>query len=237
MLKLWLKANRPRAAVLLALSVLFQAVSAYSLYLISPQLNSLIGGKFTWLFGLALLKLALDLFGNLLLAVNNYLFSQQSQAAIDSYRQNLLQAYYDSNDQWPTADLQNDLVNNLQVINQDYWQSIYYFVNNVLYAFFVSVAILSFNWQLVLCAWAIAIVALFVPKLFEEKSSAATEAVVNRNQKYLQALDQWLAAIEELRRFSLKRYCAGSLVRKAKNWRTPGSSGKLACQSRNSRKK
>lgn len=205
MLKLWLKANRPRAAVLLALSVLFQAVSAYSLYLISPQLNSLIGGKFTWLFGLALLKLALDLFGNLLLAVNNYLFSQQSQAAIDSYRQNLLQAYYDSNDQWPTADLQNDLVNNLQVINQDYWQSIYYFVNNVLYAFFVSVAILSFNWQLVLCAWAIAIVALFVPKLFEEKSSAATEVVVNRNQKYLQALDQWLAAIEELRRFSLKK--------------------------------
>lgn len=87
MLKLWLKANRPRAFALAAISVVFQAMSAYSLYLISPQLNSLIGGNFAWLLRLALLKLALDLSGNLLLAVNSYLFSQQSQEAIDSYRQ------------------------------------------------------------------------------------------------------------------------------------------------------
>ncbi len=90
MLKLWLKANRPRAFALAAISVVFQAMSAYSLYLISPQLNSLIGGNFAWLLRLALLKLALDLSGNLLLAVNSYLFSQQSQEAIDSYRQKML---------------------------------------------------------------------------------------------------------------------------------------------------
>ena len=205
MLKLWLKANRPRAFALAAISVVFQAMSAYSLYLISPQLNSLIGGNFAWLLRLSLLKLSLDLSGNLLLAVNSYLFSQQSQEAIDSYRQKRLRGCYEGDEQWKPADVQNDLVNNLKVINQDYWQSIFYFVNNVLYAFFVSVAILSFNWQLVLCAWVIALVALFVPKLFEEKSSTATESAALCNQKYLQALEQWLSAIEELRRFSLKK--------------------------------
>ena len=149
--------------------------------------------------------------------MSNYIFTKQTQGTLHSIRYKYIENYFFSFEQKSTSSIENTLVSNLRLISEDYFQNIFYIVNDILYILFVSLALASFNWILLIFIYFVAFISIVVPNLFNNLIKTSTYNVTIKNDQFLNVVKNWLQALDEIRRFSIKRVLKSYISKSSAN--------------------
>lgn len=128
-----------------------------------------------------------------------YIWSKQVEELNHKVRQELASRYFEKTSS--TTLMQNQMINDLALIKENYansWLQIFY---NLMIAVGVLFSLLSFHWSLCLLSAVVAFLQILVPKLLETKLEEVGQNVSNANFQYLKQLGYWLIGISEIRRF------------------------------------
>lgn len=130
-----------------------------------------------------------------------YLFSKQTQKYIHSIRHNLISKYF--HDKAPkVAEIENELNSNLQVLTKNYADKSLSIIQSCFLLVTSIGSLLLMNWMLTLLALILSVITLYIPRFTRQRASNATQKVVNRNSKYLLAIEEWFNGLEELRKYT-----------------------------------
>ncbi len=100
--------------------------------------------------------------------------------------------------------MENHLGNDLQLVQESYYDVLFYFVCDFIYILLTIGTLFSFHWLLVAYALLVALLAVLVPKLLEKYTNKATEKVSSKNADFLHAIEKWFNGLAELRRYQNK---------------------------------
>lgn len=201
-LKDYFKANRQRALLVLLLVTLTQAATTIYTYLTTPELNAIAQGKFSFFLELILVQFLIGQVCNISFNLGSVQNTKQTQALFHQVRQKMIRHFY----QKPAkvSEMENHLGNDLQLIQENYYNIYFYFVCDLIYIILTIGTLFTFHWILVAYTLTITALAIIVPKLMENYTNLATEAVSLQNKRFLQVLEKWFAGLEELRRYQNK---------------------------------
>ena len=199
-----IKTNLLLFIVIIVLEFLFAAGSATSSYIIQFAYNQLVKNILLGFLLIIASSVFLSFVSYILSSLATYLFSKQTQKYIHSIRHKLISKYY--HDKAPkVAEMENELNSNLQVLTKNYAdQSLSIIQSGFLLVTSIS-SLLLMNWMLTLLAIILSVITLYIPRFTRQKASNATQKVVNRNSKYLLAIEEWFNGLEELRKYTAFR--------------------------------
>lgn len=128
--------------------------------------------------------------------------TRQTQDLFHQVRQKIVAHYY----QKPAkvSEMENHLGNDLQLVQESYYDVLFYFVCDFIYILLTIGTLFSFHWLLVAYALLVALLAVLVPKLLEKYTNKATEKVSSKNADFLHAIEKWFNGLAELRRYQNK---------------------------------
>lgn len=202
-LKEYLKTNYRRAFLVLFLITLTQAATTLYTYLTSPELNAIAQGKFIVFFELIAGQFVIGQICNSSFNIASVQNTKQTQCLFHEVRQDIVKHYYQKPDK--VAEMENHLGNDLQMIQNSYYDVYFYFACDLIYVLFTIGTLFTFHWILVAYSLVISFFAIAVPKLLEEYTNKATEKVSAKNAQFLNLLENWFNGIEELRRYRNKK--------------------------------
>lgn len=197
------------ALICLALSSMLTALASFALTWEVDALRNRSFSNFCWLLGLQL--------GCLLFkALTSYASTVLWQAAVQAYlhvcRQELVGHAFDYvQDQ--AAQLQNDLLKQLNIVATDYLVAYRRVISEVATIITTGAALLSFHYSLLILAALFAFVQIKLPDLFAGKLQVATNQVAQQNKSYLKSLADWLNGLSELRRYAAGEWFEQSLAK------------------------
>jgi len=187
-----IKTNLLLFIVIIVLELLFAAGSATSSYIIQFAYNQLVKNIL-----IGFLIIIAYIFSSLA----TYLFSKQTQKYIHSIRHNLISKYF--HDKAPkVAEIENELNSNLQVLTKNYADKSLSIIQSCFLLVTSIGSLLLMNWMLTLLALILSVITLYIPRFTRQRASNATQKVVNRNSKYLLAIEEWFNGLEELRKYT-----------------------------------
>lgn len=204
-------ANKWRLLLIIILVIAAVGLLSSGQYLSVPAYNylkKLVFGPFLFFIGLSILA---DFLATILKSIVEYLYSKQIQEYLHQIRSKISQNLYltrTSN----TAKVQNNLLNNLTKLTQDFAQPLLKIFDEGLYIISSIGILFSFNWILVVLTILFTIISLALPKLFETVNSNATFRVTKSNEKLLNAIQKWTNGLDELRRYASFRIFDSSMV-------------------------
>lgn len=204
MIKKWIKTNPCRALLILLFSVILQIFSTISYYLVNPMLNAVMAGDFKIFFTIIISKFIVDQISNGSLSYNNYLYEAQTQNFYHDLREKNVNFFVEK--PLGLSEMENDLTSNLELLSKNYFMQIFIIFNDLLYVICVSAALLSYSWILVTYSFTIAIISLLIPKIFKKISITATNNISVANNKFLEAIYQWIIALNEIRRYRIGKH-------------------------------
>lgn len=201
-LKDYFKINHQRAFLVLFLITLTQAATTVYTYLTSSQLNALSQGKFVYFVVLIAVQFIFGQICNISFNYSNVQNTRQTQDLFHQVRQKIVAHHY----QKPAkvSEMENHLGNDLQLVQESYYDVLFYFVCDFIYILLTIGTLFSFHWLLVAYALLVALLAVLVPKLLEKYTNKATEKVSSKNADFLHAIEKWFNGLAELRRYQNK---------------------------------
>lgn len=128
-----------------------------------------------------------------------YIWSKQVEELNHKVRQELSNHYFETTSN--TALMQNQMINDLSLVKENYansWLQIFY---NSTIAIGVLFSLLSFHWSIGVLSAVVAFIQILMPKILEEKLEKAGQNISTANRQYLKKLGYWLIGISEIRRF------------------------------------
>lgn len=202
-LKQYYETNRCRALLTLILVVFTQAATTVDTYLTSSQINAIAKSQFILFLKLLLLQFIFGQICNISYNLANIQNTKQTQRLFHQVRQNLLHHFYRKQKLTVSA-MKNNLSNNLQVLEDNYFNNYFNFACDFSYVILTIGALFTFHWLLVIVALLITILAIIVPKFFEKYTNCATQKMAKENDHFLNTLEKWFSGLAELRRFENK---------------------------------
>ncbi|MDF7638331.1 ABC transporter ATP-binding protein [Lactobacillus sp. ESL0791] len=215
-LKGLIKTNWLRAILVLGIYVVYSYAGTMQEYVFKYVTNELAGGKLPQFFFWLLVQIGMGLLTVLLLPLATCLFTKQIQEYVHQLRSKLLQYYYFAGSE-KVADMQNDLVNNMKVLTDDYatpWISIW--SNLIIMAMSIGV-LFSLHWSLILATIVAGIIVMLLPKIMEKKTATATSVAAKKNATFLNTVANWFGGLNELRRYSASSRLNRELRQSSKN--------------------
>lgn len=202
-LKDYIRTNRQRAVLVLLLVTLTQATTTIYTYLTSPQLNAIASGKFTLFLELIAVQFVIGQICNVSFNLGSVQNTKQTQALFHQVRQRMVRHYYQQPAE-KVSEMENHLGNDLQLIQESYYNVYFYFVCDFIYIILTIGTLFTFHWVLVVYTLLDTLLAVTIPKLMEKYTNKATETISIQNKHFLQLLEKWFAGLDELRRYQNK---------------------------------
>ncbi|MCT7755246.1 MAG: ABC transporter transmembrane domain-containing protein, partial [Lactobacillus iners] len=196
-----IKTNLLLFIVIIVLELLFAAGSATSSYIIQFAYNQLVKNILIGFLIIIASSVFLSFVSYIFSSLATYLFSKQTQKYIHSIRHNLISKYF--HDKAPkVAEIENELNSNLQVLTKNYADKSLSIIQSCFLLVTSIGSLLLMNWMLTLLALILSVITLYIPRFTRQRASNATQKVVNRNSKYLLAIEEWFNGLEELRKYT-----------------------------------
>ncbi|PXZ12998.1 hypothetical protein DM476_11750 [Lactobacillus helveticus] len=153
-----------------------------------------------------ILSASFQFLDTVLRAVNVVLYNQQIQDCFHKIRNNISKHFIDTNEK-NIAEIQNDLNSNMEQLNSKYATPLLVLIRRALTIVFSIGILITFHWSLVVLTLILSIIGLYVPKAFENLTSAATFTVTQKNKNLFDTIEKWARGLDELRRYgSFNRY-------------------------------
>lgn len=128
---------------------------------------------------------------------NKYLQQDLNQQV----RAKIVKHYYDDQKQHTVAEMQNRLTNDLTLINENYFDSIFNLIYGTVLIICVLFYLILLSWQLLLVICLMVGISLLLPKLAAKPLQKANQMISDSNQQYLDVLNDWLSGLEQIRQF------------------------------------
>lgn len=202
-LKDYFKINRRRALLVLFFITLTQATTTVYTYLTSPQLNALSQGKFVYFIELIAVQFILGQICNVSFNYSNVQNTRQTQDLFHQVRQKIVAHYYQ--EPAKVSEMKNHLGNDLQLVQESYYDVLFYFVCDFIYILLTIATLFTFHWLLVAYTLIDTLLAVVVSKLLEKYTNQATETVSSKNANFLHVIENWFNGLAELRRYQNKK--------------------------------
>ena len=130
-----------------------------------------------------------------------YLNKSQEQDLNDQIRTKIVSHYYHDGKNHEVGAMQNRLTNDLSMINDNYYEPIFNLIYGIVTMIAVLIYLILLNWQLLIVIALMVAVSLVLPKITEKPLQKATQLISDRNQAYLDSLNDWLSGLEQIRQF------------------------------------
>lgn len=184
-----IKTNLLLFIVIIVLELLFAAGSATSSYIIQFAYNQLVKNILIGFLIIIASSVFLSFVSYIFSSLATYLFSKQTQKYIHSIRHKLISKYF--HDKAPkVAEMENELNSNLQVLTKNYADKSLSIIQSSFLLVTSIGSLLLMNWMLTLLALILSVITLYIPRFTRQRASNATQKVVNRNSKYLLAIEE-----------------------------------------------
>ncbi|WP_311317980.1 ABC transporter transmembrane domain-containing protein [Lactobacillus delbrueckii] len=142
------------------------------------------------------------LLGSLLDQVTDYFWELHLEKYFHQIRQEVLAHAY-AEAAGTKENLQNELTNDLEMLKEQYADSIGGIVHSAVLLALVAGSLASFRWSLLLLVIAVSALQMYLPRVLDEPLQKATDKISASNRKYLQTLADWLNGIDTLRRYAV----------------------------------
>lgn len=129
--------------------------------------------------------------------INKYL----QQDMNNQVRTKIVKHYYDDQKQHVISEMQNRLTNDLTMINENYYESVFALIYGIGLIISTIVYLLLLSWQLLIVICLMVIVSLLLPKLIAKPLERANQMISDSNQVYLDTLNDWLSGLGQIRQF------------------------------------
>ncbi|BDR61132.1 ATP-binding cassette domain-containing protein [Lactobacillus xylocopicola] len=196
-----IKVNNKRAFWVIFLYLMFAITGTIDLYIYQYAINNLGSGNLSGFIYWQIIELIPTICGLFILPTASYLFNKQIQEYVDELRTRMVKYLYATN-HLTTSEMQNHLQNNLDLLTNDYalpWISI---LSNLFIILLSLGALLSLNWIFVILTAFFIVLDLYLPKVMAEKTAKASMQVSKQNGMFLTVIGEWIAGLNELRRYN-----------------------------------
>ncbi|BDR61131.1 ATP-binding cassette domain-containing protein [Lactobacillus xylocopicola] len=136
-----------------------------------------------------------DMSASYLLATHMREFNQQ-------LREKVLRHLYDEKRNYQVTEVENQLTNDLNMVNDQYFNLLPTICVFLGYIIFSVIALLTINWTLLLITLLTVLISMLLPKLIDKPIQRAMENVSIKNRQYLDLVEKWLGGIAELQRYA-----------------------------------
>lgn len=201
-LKQYFQTNKKHALLVLFLITLTQVATTIYTYLTSPELDAISQGKFSLFLILIACQFIIGQICNSSFNLASVENTKQTQNLFHNVRQKVARHYYQHPEK--LSEMENHLGNDLQIIQDSYYNVYFYFLCNVIYIILTIGTLFTFHWLLVAFTLIDTFLAIVVPKLLEKYTNKATQEVSNKNAKFLNTIQNWFDGLDELRRYKNK---------------------------------
>ncbi|WLS85022.1 ABC transporter transmembrane domain-containing protein [Lactobacillus apis] len=200
--KTFYRTNRLRVWVIAFSSLMQPFVLIAAAYLNMLEINTLRDhNKKAWLI-IVLASLLGYLLSNFFDMVYNYLLATHIREFNQQLRGKILRHLYDEKRTYQVAEVENQLTNDLNMVNDQYFNLLPTICNFLGYIIFSVIALLTINWTLLVITLLTVLCSIFLPKLIDKPIQKAMENVSLKNSQYLDLIEKWLSGITELQRYA-----------------------------------
>lgn len=102
---------------------------------------------------------------------------------------------------YQVSEVENRLTNDLNTVNDQYFNLIPLICNFTGYTAFTAIALLTMHWSLLFLTLVSIAVSILLPKVMDKPIQKATEKLSSQNKQYLDLIEKWLSGIAELERY------------------------------------
>lgn len=208
--------NKVRSSIIMIVSVLSALTITLGNYSLTFAINVLKDGNLSQFIKRMIFFIFLLLGGYVSNILMGYLFNYQVQAYSHRLREKFVQSAYDNNEM--SVDfVQNKLTNDLKTLTNQYATPSFSIFTEALMLAFSCVALLTFNWTLMILVVVLAIGILFLPRLLSKSLQVTTMNVSKSNRKYLSVIGEWFSGLSEVRRYAAKIHLYAVMGRESKS--------------------
>lgn len=195
-----LKLN-PIKSLTIILSCIFSTLlTVFVRYNLTWQADALRENRIQIFLILSLISLIAFIIASALSHFGNYfLLDKVIQKYSHLIRKGLLERY---GSEINTSKVENDLINNIEIVENQYFGLLAALFENICLFIFSVIAILSINWIILLCTLILSIGLLKLPNLFKRILQKRSIAMSKQTQTFLETIANWMAGLDVLRRFN-----------------------------------
>lgn len=199
--KEFIKVNRPQFALYIILAALVPILAVLNTYMVQIEADIILTRNLQNFLLITLVTLLISFASYATNAYAIYFNRLQEQELNNQVRAKIVQHYYLDGKNHAVSEMQNRLTNDLQLINDNYYESIFQLVYGSLLIAGVVVYLILLNWLLLVTILIMLGISLALPKLTEKPLQKATEYISDSNQRYLDSLNDWLSGLAQIRQF------------------------------------
>lgn len=199
----WLKVNKMRAIIIITFLLFSQSISTISIYIIDPQMNSILNNNWNLFLRLSILHFILVSLSNGIYNCARSLFVNQTQDLFHSCRKKILCFFYE-NKKNDLAKMETNLTTDLQLIDDNYFSNIFYFFCDLLDIILMIGTLFTLAPILVFSTLVIGFISISLPRFFKKINISATNKVSLANKNFLNTISEWGLGLSELKRYHSK---------------------------------
>lgn len=199
----WLKINKMRTFVIIMFLLFSQSISTISIYIIDPQMNSILNNNWNLFLKLSMLHFILVSLSNGIYNYARSLFVNQTQDLFHSCRKKILRFFY-KNNQHDLGKMEANLTTDLQLIDDNYFSNIFYFSCDLLDIILMVGTLFTLAPILVFSTLVIGFISISLPRFFKKINISATNKVSLANKNFLNTISEWGLGLSELKRYHSK---------------------------------
>ena len=199
--KNFIKVNPIRFFFFVLLAVFQPILSVVGTYLVQQETNSALSRNWQQFLVINILSLVVLGLNYTFSSIAQYLDEIQQQDLNQEVRAKIIKHYYFDQKDHPVSDVQNRLTNDLTLVDDGYFLGLFGLIYGIILIIGILVYLVALNWALLLANVLLVAVSLALPKLIEKPISRATNLISEKNEKYIDTLNEWLSGLDQLRQF------------------------------------
>lgn len=200
-LREFIKINRGRFVLLVMAGLFMPGLSVLLTYLTQLETDILLKRNFNQFVWISIISLFLLFLAYIGYGIGAYLCNAQAQDLNHQVRSKIVSHFYKDKKVHPVSQVQNRLTNDLELVNKNYYQSLYDLIYGVTLLIAVVLYLILLNWILLIVICLMVAVSLLMPKVTEKPLQKATALISDSNQQYLDTLNDWLSGLGQIRQF------------------------------------
>lgn len=200
-LKKFIQVNPFRFYLYLLGAILVPALNVLNTFLVQLEADIVLSRNLRNFILITVITFVIILVSYLINSCIIYLNKSQEQDLNDQIRTKIVSHYYHDGKNHEVGAMQNRLTNDLSMINDNYYEPIFNLIYGIVTMIAVLIYLILLNWQLLIVIALMVAVSLVLPKITEKPLQKATQLISDRNQAYLDSLNDWLSGLEQIRQF------------------------------------
>lgn len=196
-----IKVNNKRALCVILLYFVYAITGTLDLYIYQYAINNLGSGNLGGFIYWQVIELIPTISGFFILPIATYLFNKQIQEYVDEIRTKMVKHFYVTNN-LTTAEMQNQLQSNLDLLTSKYALPWIEILSNLFIILMSLGALFNLNWIFAIVTAFFIVLDLYLPKVMAKRTAKANMQVSQQNEKLLTVIGDWIAGLNELRRYN-----------------------------------